>query len=256
MRTPVSPVASAFDGARDYDRHARVQRQVAVRLARDIADTVPKSGVRVLEIGCGTGFLTQALCESGGVESLLATDIAPAMLDRCRERMRGDSRLCFALLDGECGRPPDGGGYGLICSSLAFQWFADPAGAIARIASWLAPGGSLIFTSLLSATFAEWRAAHEAVGLRAGLRVLPGRALFDGLLPEMQVMPHRVDRLIEPHGNALSFLRSLRAIGADTAEPGHAPLGPAAMRRVMRRFEAGGARVSYEVITCHYRRSD
>lgn len=250
------PVVRAFDAARNYDRYARIQRQVAERLARDIADRVPRPVTRALEIGCGTGFLTQALGEGDTAASLLSTDIAPAMLDRCRTRMGHDSRVRFAVLDGEHGAPFDAGAYDLICSSLAFQWFDDPARAIARMASWLAPGGSLIFTSLLVDTFAEWRSAHEAEGLAAGLRLLPDRRFFDWLLPDMQAAPHRVDRLIECHAGALDFMRSLRAIGADTPSAAHTPLGPAAMRRVMRRFEERGARVSYEVITCHYRRSE
>ncbi|GEP10802.1 methyltransferase domain-containing protein [Methylobacterium gnaphalii] len=42
---------------------------------------------RTLEIGCGTGFLTRALRSRIPVGSMLATDIAPAMIARCRTRI-------------------------------------------------------------------------------------------------------------------------------------------------------------------------
>jgi malonyl-CoA O-methyltransferase len=42
---------------------------------------------RVLEIGCGTGFLSEALLARLPAASLTATDIAPAMLERARQRL-------------------------------------------------------------------------------------------------------------------------------------------------------------------------
>ncbi|GAA3258539.1 hypothetical protein GCM10020258_19760 [Sphingomonas yabuuchiae] len=42
-------------------------------------------------------------------------------------------------------------------------------------------------------------------------------------------------------------MRALRAIGAGTPREGHHPIPPGAMRRIARRFEAGGAVAAYEV---------
>ncbi|WP_244300708.1 hypothetical protein [Achromobacter aegrifaciens] len=49
-----------------YENHASVQRQAAARLAGDIALLPLPSRPRILEIGCGTGLLTQALARRIG----------------------------------------------------------------------------------------------------------------------------------------------------------------------------------------------
>lgn len=247
-------IARAFAAARDYDREARVQRVVARRLARDIAGLDFPDRPRVLEIGCGTGFLTEALLAQGVAGEWLVTDIAPDMVARCRARIGERPGLTYAVLDGEHGARPGAAPFDLICSSLAMQWFDDQRTAVARLIGWLQPGGRLLFTSLAGGTFAEWRAAHDAAGVPAGLRVFPGREWFDAIAPGARAAPHRVDRYVDRCDNGLDFMRSLRAIGADTPLDGHAPLGPAAMRRVMRAFDARGGGATYEVVTCHYRR--
>ena len=67
-------IGAAFAAARDYDRHARVQHQVAQDLAARIAALPLPPQARVLELGCGTGFLTAELArrEIGGAGVLAA----------------------------------------------------------------------------------------------------------------------------------------------------------------------------------------
>lgn len=249
-------IRAAFGGANDYDRHSRVQRDVAQALAETIAALPLPMAPRILEIGCGTGHLTRALYDRGVRGQWLVTDIAPAMVERCHRRMGDAAGMNFAVLDGDADQPAIHETYDLICSSLALQWFDDPETAVRRMLGWLAPGGTLAFTSLLEGTFREWREAHAATDQIAGTRPLAGRKVYDDLLPEAQLRPHRVFRLTERHDHARAFLRALRAIGADTPAPAHRPLGPGAMRRVMREFAARGGSVTYEVIECLYGRED
>jgi malonyl-CoA O-methyltransferase len=224
-------IQRAFAGAPDYDAHARVQREVANALAARIAGLDLAASPRVLEIGCGTGFLTGALAEAGIAGDWLVTDIAPEMVERCRTRMadvQGGPTIRFDVLDGEHGSLGEGA-FDLICSSLAVQWFDDAPAALARLAASLAPGGHLVVTTLAPGSFTQWRAAHEAEGIAPGT-------------------PH-----VAP--DARSFLRSLKAIGAGTSQPGHRPLSPAQLRRVMARFAQSGCEVTYQVVTCHLHRA-
>lgn len=248
-------IGRSFGAAHDYDRHARVQRDVAQALAQRIMAQALPPCPRVLEIGCGTGFLTQALAERGLGGEWLVTDLSPAMVERCRTAMTAHAapRLRFAALDGEYGQPDVDTRFDLICSSMAMQWFDDLERAIARMAGWLAPGGVLAFTTLAEGTFAEWRAAHAAEGLAAGTLGLPDARQLAAMHPALQIAPHGVERHVETHASARDFLRALKAIGARTAASSHQPLPAAAMRRVMRRFEADGCRATYEVVTCLYR---
>ena len=246
MNTPRRQrIGAAFSAAQSYDRHAGVQRTVAHALAARIAALDLPAGPRILEIGCGTGFLTEALIEQKVVGEWLITDLAPTMVARCRDRIGDAPARHFAVLDGEYGPRPEGAPFDLICSSLALQWFDDIAAAADRLRGWLAPGGHLIFTTLAAATFAEWRAAHEALGLAAGTTQFPPAAAFG---PESAAERH-----VEHHASAREFLHALKAIGAGTAAAGHQPLRPADLRRVIARFDEAGSAVTYEVVTCYYR---
>lgn len=250
MTSPHDLVARAFARADGYDDNAPVQRRVARRLAARIAALNLPEQPRVLEIGCGTGFLTQALAEQGLRGVWQVTDLAPAMVTRCAARMAdivpSGTDLHFAVLDGEYDTP-QGDPFDLICSSLAVQWFDDAPAALSRLATHLAPGGHMLVTTLGPDTFSTWRAAHKAEGLAAGTPLFASSTAF------APCSPVAITREAEhhDHADARQFLNAIKAIGAHRAAPGHHPLTPAALRRVMARFEAMGARAEYDVLTIH-----
>lgn len=247
-------IGAAFGSARDYDRHARVQHDIAYDLAARIAALDLPENPRILEIGCGTGFLTQALIEAGIGGNWLVTDIAPAMVERCKARLGESAGRRFAVMDGEYGLP-EMGEFDLVCSSLAMQWFDDEEMAVARMLRSVKVGGHCLFATLGAGTFAEWRAAHEEEGLEAGTRRFAPLSELQNMQAGARVGDLVVQKRVESHDDALGFLRSLRAIGAGTPQPAHRPRGPAEMRRVMARFEERGSAVTYEVVIGHFRRS-
>lgn len=245
-----SAVARAFDGAAAYDGSARVQALVARALAEAVAARKP-AAASVLEIGCGTGLLTAALLPRLAHESWLATDIAPAMIGRCRARLGAVPGLCHAVMDGE--RPALAPGFDLVVSSLAAQWFLDQPAAFRGLAGLLRPDGLLAVATLVEGTFAEWRAAHEALGLPCATPRFPPAEALAGLAIEGCTTDLTLERVGERHADGTAFLQALRAIGAQTGRS--APLSPGALRRVLRRFEAQGASVTYAVATLLVRRA-
>jgi malonyl-CoA O-methyltransferase len=247
-------VARAFEGAETYDRAAGIQRPVAEALAGRIAGLALPARPRILEIGCGTGFLTAALRARIAAGPMLVTDIAPGMLARCRARMGAAERLRFLAMDGE--RPCLSGepGFDLIASSLAAQWFEDLPGALAGLSRLLAPGGWLAVATLADGTFAEWARAHRAEGVAPATPRYPPAARLAALRLPGCTVSVSVAPVAEAHPDGHAFLASLRAIGAGTSA-GRAPLPVGTLRRVLRNFEAGGARVTYAVATCLVQRS-
>jgi malonyl-CoA O-methyltransferase len=196
---------------------------------------------RVLEIGCGTGFLGAGLVDRLDQGRYWMTDIAPGMVDRARRRFGDRGNVDFAVMDGAALTIE--GPFDLICSSLAMQWIADLPDTITRLRARLAPGGFLIFTTLAAGSFAEWRAAYE--------EDLPGTPDYPSAA-ELERMGLRVnvETIAQDHPSARHFLHALKAIGAATPQAGYRPLPLPALRRVMARFEAGGAKARYEVATC------
>jgi malonyl-CoA O-methyltransferase len=253
MRSWKQAVARAFDGAEGYDAAAIIQARVARGLAARVASLPLAPAPSVLEIGCGTGLLTAALHQRIVPGAYLATDLAPAMTLRCRARMALHPRPHpqFVVMDGE--RPSLAPGFDLVCSSLAAQWFEDLPGSLARLAGLLAPRGHLAVATLASGTFAEWRGAHADLGVTAATPAYPAAADLAALRVPGCTLAVACESLVETHADGRAFLNALRAIGAGTPD-GRAPLSPGELRRVLRRFEADGARVTYEVATLLVRR--
>jgi malonyl-CoA O-methyltransferase len=234
-------IAAAFDRAGDYDRHAGVQRQVAGQLATYILTLDLPPDARVLELGCGTGFLGAALIGRLPYAHYWMTDIAAGMLDRARRRFAGFDTISYTEMDAAA--PNIDGPFDLICSSLALQWVADLPATVVRLRARLSPQGRLVFTTLAAGSFAEWRAAYGAAA--AGTHDYPDISALQacGLEVSIETIEHR-------HSNARDFLAALKAIGANTPRPGYQPLPPARLRDVMARFEANGSTARYVVATC------
>lgn len=239
-------ISDAFGAAAaHYETHAGPQR-LAATLVADIAQRQRPDGVaRILEIGCGTGFLTRDIQARWPGAALVATDIAPAMLEQAAAN--GRVAGTFLTMDGEA--PAfEGAWFDLILSSLAFQWFDDMGAAIARLVALLRPGGSLIFSTMGQGSFARWRAAHCACGLTAGVPDYPSLDALRDLLGEQADAFAFDESYTLPCDGARALIAHLKGIGAVVPGPGRRPLGPGDLRRVMAAFEADGGTDMYQIL--------
>ena len=216
-------VIESFDRASsDYDRHAQIQRYVASQLASVIAD---RSGQNVitsaLEIGCGTGFLTRSILELFPNASWTISDVSPAMVNRCKTRVPAAGTHRFQVLDGECLHSMEDGTrpFDLICSNLAFQWFADLPAALSGIMSRLQAGGFLFFSTLAEDNFSQVYSRFSDSGLGDRAIRYPGEQEI------RQVLRKDCDDLVEITKESIftkcndlgEFLNSLKEIGAATS---------------------------------------
>ena len=233
-------VAAAFSAAADtYNVGADVQREVAESLARRIRALPLAKHPRILEIGCGTGFLSRALAAMEPSE-LVLTDVSDAMLARCRETLGPTANINFVAMDGE--QPTVAPGFDLVCSSLAFQWFDDLQPSIARLAALLAPGGHLAFATLGADSFGAWKQAYTDCGLAPAMRSYPTPGSLAGLLSNVED-----EHLTRHYESGHTFLDELKLIGAHLPEDHHQPHSPGALRRVLRTFE-NGIDVTYHIV--------
>ncbi len=235
-------VAAAFSAAAEtYNRGADVQREVAEHLIARVRNLPHNPRPRILEIGCGTGFLSRALVELNPSE-LVLTDVSESMLNRCREGLGPSPHTRFMIMDGE--RPTLAPGFDLICSSLAFQWFDDLTTALPRLAALLNPGGYLAFATLGNDSFENWKQAFADINMPSGMRDYPTPEFLAAMLsPQAQVDDEHLTRC---YSSAHAFLDELKLIGAHLPEDNHRP-APGPLRRVLREFESGIA-VTYHAI--------
>ncbi len=220
-------IARRFDKAcATYEGAAELQLLAARSLAQRVLE-IPWTQPRVLEIGCGTGYLTQLLLPQLPGQWLI-TDIAPAMLQSTRHRFNEGSAH-FRLLDGANPDLP-ALSVDLIVSNLAAQWFDDLRGALHRLAHCLTPGGRLMLTLLGRESLSQWRAAVADTGYRAGTPAFPTAQGLAGMLPQSRVSSQSVTLSYQ---NARAYLKSLKAIGATLPAPDYVPLPAPVMRRAM-----------------------
>jgi len=97
---------------------------------------------QILEIGCGTGLLTEYAAQNIKFDSYTAIDIVPDCENYIRKL---DERIKFVCADAEkvSGKQK----YDLILSNAAFQWFEKPDNIIKNLILKLNANGILLFTT-------------------------------------------------------------------------------------------------------------
>lgn len=253
-------IAARFGAAEEYDSAAAIQRLVARRLLDRIVRTFgDRKPARILEFGCGTGAFTALLKECWPDAEVLATDLAPEMLERAKARCGDD--VAFAVMDAAA--PQLAGRFDLICGNLALQWIDPPEQALSALYGLLAPGGQLAVSTLAAESFAEWRQAHAQEGVAANIRVYPTRSSCQKGWPANAVGSLLLapfgqwdfETLVEQTAGGLSFLRGLKRIGATAPVAGGHPLTAGTLRKVVRRFDAAGAALTWDVAFGLFRRA-
>jgi malonyl-CoA O-methyltransferase len=151
-----------FDrAAKNYDAAAILQREVGQRLYErlDYITIQPKT---VLDLGCGTGFLTQKLLKQYPKAELIALDIAVNMLketQKCGGWFRKPKLVCA---DAEA-LPLKNASVDLMISNLMLQWCNDLPASFAEMRRVLKPNGMVLFSSFGTDTLKELRASWQVV---------------------------------------------------------------------------------------------
>jgi ubiquinone/menaquinone biosynthesis C-methylase UbiE len=143
-------VAAFGRRARRYDQGWRGQlhHQISGRTAGLALACVPAPR-RILDIGCGTGYLLGVLAaRATQAESLAGIDAAPEMIEVARGAAT-DGRLRFVVGAAERLPWPDAA-FDLVVSTTSFDHWADQQRGLAECARVLAPGGCLVLADLFS----------------------------------------------------------------------------------------------------------
>jgi len=125
-------------GSSYEDFMGRWSRQLATRFVSWLR--VP-AGVHWLDVGCGTGALTHAICGNANPASVLGCDPAAPFIDYAR-RHSPDGRTSFVVA-GAGSLPGRAGGYGSVASLLALNFFPDPEAAVHEMRSLTAAEGAV-----------------------------------------------------------------------------------------------------------------
>jgi len=125
-------------GSTYEDFMGRWSRRLAPRFVSWLQ--IPR-GARWLDVGCGTGSLTDAICKHADPASVVGCDPAGAFVEFAREHSR-DARASFVTA-GVGNLPPRPGGYQSVTSLLALNFFRDADAAVSEMKSITAPLGTV-----------------------------------------------------------------------------------------------------------------
>lgn len=103
-----------------------------------------RPGMSVLDVGCGTGAITEGIARAVGPGGrVLGIDVSRELIDRAGERTEGQPNLSFALADvSSLGR--EGRRYDVVTAARMLQWLADPRAALAAMVGVTRPGGVVV----------------------------------------------------------------------------------------------------------------
>jgi malonyl-CoA O-methyltransferase len=242
--------------ARSYDRHAEIQRRMAHGLAAAVEKPLARAG-HILEIGCGTGYLTGLLRQANKAARLVALDLDAALVDAARRRLGPGAGVAWLVADGET---PLKGEYDLIIANATFQWFTRPEETLMALYRNLAPGGVLAFSTLGPQTFQELAESLNRAAQSLNLATPPipaqgfgdretwSQRLYRAGFPQVRLAREMATATFP---SVKEFLRALQATGATNPRPGR--VSPRLLQALMAAYETdygrdGAIPVSYEMI--------
>lgn len=203
-------IANAFGrAASQYDKHARFQRQVADRLLLQIAADL--TGKKVLDVGCGTGYLAQQLQHRGA--RVMCLDLSQAMLDQAKNRLGSDAGFCLA--DAEAIPFPDRT-FDLVVSSLALQWCNDLSRPLTEMQRVCAPSGQVFFSTLAHGSLTELQASWRCIDEHQHVNRFLARAQILASMQQSGAGESRLEfeTITLWYESALHLMRDLKGIGA------------------------------------------
>ncbi len=130
----------------------------------------------VVDLGCGTGRLTERLAERFDDALVIGADLSNGMLERAVDRAT-DADSGFVRADA-LRLPLADASVDLVTCTESFHWYADQAAAVRELARVIRPGGRLVIASVATVTgFADdaIQRASELAG--RPIRPIPKRRL-------------------------------------------------------------------------------
>ncbi len=175
MKTPqrANAVRKAFSrAAQRYDWHSGVQRSVSESIIGKLGDFSPSG--RLLDVGMGTGYLTDRICRRFPGASVTALDFASGMVRWARGHYD-----TFHIVQADARRLPfKEHSFDAVVSNSVYQWVDDLPAAFVEVYRVLAPGGAFHLSCFAEGSFPELtRALRHAAGPDQGCGFMTGTPL-------------------------------------------------------------------------------
>lgn len=234
-------VARSFSrAAQTYERGASLHRHVAARLIETLPEPGGFGAGRILEVGCGSGVLTEPLRRRYPDASLCVIDVAEGMVAAVRERWGEDPRMDFVVADVREFLSPQP--FDLIVSSSALHWATPLERTLGNLKRQLSAEGQCCAALMIDGTLGELHALRRRVApgkIPAG-RLPTGTEVLAAAKAAGFTVVTSTEECIQTHyHSADDFLNTLHAQGltGGTVSRASASLSRTELKRLRREYD-------------------
>lgn len=206
----MSQVRSAFNkAASHYDKHAFLQKEIATRLDTKL-DVIAGNSKVVVDLGAGTGLLSQNLIKRFPDSQLICLDFAQASL----KHNPSNHKICADAYH----LPLADNSVDIVVSSLMMQWCPDLKQLFSEIHRVLKNDGLILFSTFGPDTLKELKKSWSAVDNEAHVNTFTDmHDIGDQMLGcGFQSPVMEMEKLTLTYQTVTDLLRDLKAIGAQT----------------------------------------
>lgn len=205
-------IAEAFGkAATTYDKHAEFQRDVGHRLLDKLPTDL--SGLKVLDLGCGTGYFSEQIAKRGA--EVVCADLSVGMLKAAEQRC-GASVSLYQQADAEQ-LPFEDGCFDIVFSSLALQWCDDLSSPLKEMKRVTAADGCVIFSTLLDGSLFELEKSWSKIDAHQHVNHFITINQVKIALAQSSCTAHQLDSptITVWYDTTFELMRDLKGIGAN-----------------------------------------
>jgi malonyl-CoA O-methyltransferase len=205
-------IKTNFDRASNsYDAVAQVQLECAKFLVHKLKncniDFYPNT---ILDLGAGTGYITELLLQIYPEASFTLNDLSPEMLKIAQKKFYNQPKMNFDVIDMEI---YDLKQFDVIISNLAMQWLDNLFLSLERFFS---KSKIFAFSCLLEGSFEEWSSILKLYGIYSVVRRYPTEDEILDFIQKMKTTAffHQTKIFTLTFKNIYAFLKYLHQLGA------------------------------------------
>jgi len=233
--------------ASSYDEYAHVQKNMKDFLIEFMLENNRNNPEvkNILEIGCGTGYLTSALIDLFPYSHITAVDIAPGMITEIKSKIKNVS---VGFICGDLEEMDINNTYDIIISNATFQWFNHITTTIEKLYAALNPNGILCFSTFGENTFFELNESFKKVKEELTIKesVYSGQSFYGlnelSILCKDAIRNQNIDDILvqskeifeyEYFNNCNDFFSSIKKTGANNSNKNNRCTSPTFIKKVI-----------------------